>query len=477
MLRSFKYIWLLGLLGTAAIVVGVVVLAISPLQSEAEGDPWAHVPVRLEPTDHTDLMPGPYETGPEVTAACLTCHEDAAHQVSMTTHWTWQSPPVEVAWSDEPVSIGKANVINNFCIGIQSNEPDCTRCHAGYGWEDETFDFTNVGNVDCLVCHDQTGTYVKGEAGEPVETVDLALVAQSVSTPTRANCGGCHFNGGGGNAVKHGDLDSSLFYPSETLDVHMGGLDFTCVDCHQTQDHEITGRSFSVSADDANQIYCTDCHEPTLHEDERITSHIDTVACQTCHIPSVARRDPTRVMWDWSQAGDTTRENVPGLYLQTRGEFMVTLDYMPTYTWYDGTGMRYLLGDLIDPLTRTRIAEPLGGIDDPSAVIFPFKVHYGVQPYDTELNILLQPTTAGEGGYWHTFDWNSALANGAEAAGIPYSGNYGFTETEMYWPLTHMVQPAEYALTCTDCHSDNGRMDWQALGYYGDPMVWGGRGE
>lgn len=477
MLRSFKYIWLLGLVGTAAIVVGVVVLAISPLQSEAERDPWAHVPVRLEPTDHTDLMPGPYETGPEVTAACLTCHEDAAHQVSMTTHWTWQSPTVEVAWSDEPVSIGKANVINNFCIGIQSNEPDCTRCHAGYGWEDETFDFTNVGNVDCLVCHDQTGTYVKGEAGEPVETVDLALVAQSVSTPTRANCGGCHFNGGGGNAVKHGDLDSSLFYPSETLDVHMGGLDFTCVDCHQTEDHEITGRSFSVSADDANQIYCTDCHEPTLHEDERITSHIDTVACQTCHIPSVARRDPTRVMWDWSQAGDTTRENVPGLYLQTRGEFMVTLDYMPTYTWYDGTGMRYLLGDLIDPLIRTRIAEPLGDIDDPGAVIFPFKVHYGVQPYDTELNILLQPTTAGEGGYWETFDWNSALANGAEAAGIPYSGNYGFTETEMYWPLTHMVQPAEYALTCTDCHSDNGRMDWQALGYYGDPMVWGGRGE
>ncbi|MCS7071932.1 MAG: tetrathionate reductase family octaheme c-type cytochrome, partial [Anaerolinea sp.] len=312
-------------------------------------------------------------------------------------------------------------------------------------------------------------------AGMPREDVDLTLVAQSVGTPTRANCGSCHFNGGGGNGVKHGDLDSSLYYPSEVLDVHMGRHDFLCIDCHQTQDHEIAGRSFTVSADNANQIACTDCHEPTLHEDDRITSHIDSVACQTCHIPSVARRDPTRISWDWSQAGDTTRENVPGLYLQTRGEFLSTLNYMPVYDWYNGTGMRYLLGDLIDPLNVTVLAQPLGDIDDPNAVIFPFKIHYGVQPYDTEYNILLQPTTAGEGGYWHTFDWDSALARGAEAAGIPYSGHYGFTETSMYWPLTHMVQPAEYALTCTDCHSDNGRMDWQALGYYGDPMVWGGR--
>jgi hypothetical protein len=45
----------------------------------------------------------------------------------------------------------------------------------------------------------------------------------------------------------------------------------------------------------------------------------------------------------------------------------------------------------------------------------------------------------------------------------------------MYWPLTHMVRPASQALTCADCHSDNGRIDWEALGYYGDPMVWGGR--
>jgi octaheme c-type cytochrome (tetrathionate reductase family) len=297
-----------------------------------------------------------------------------------------------------------------------------------------------------------------------------------VGSPTRANCGNCHFNGGGGNAVKHGDLDSSLYYPTENLDVHMGALGFVCIDCHRTENHQIAGRAISVSVDDANQIYCTDCHDSTLHEDTRITEHVDTVACQTCHIPSVALRDPTRLSWDWSAAGDLSRENIPGVYLQTRGEFATTLNYMPTYTWYNGTARHYLLGEAFDPSAPLQITYPLGDINDLEALIFPFKIHRGTQPYDTEYNIILQPTTAGEGGYWTTFDWQSALVIGSEAAGLPYSGNYGFAETEMYWPLTHMVQPAQNALTCDDCHSDTGRIDWQALGYYGDPMVWGGRG-
>ncbi len=300
-MRNFRYIWVLGLLGTALIVGGAIVLA-TAVERAAPADPWSFVPVRPEPTDHSVLMPGPYESGPEVTAACLECHADEAHEVAQTSHWTWLGEPVEVAWRDEPVALGKANAINNFCIGIQSNWPGCTRCHAGYGWDDADFDFSNTNNIDCLVCHDQSGTYVKASAGLPAEGVDLALAAQSVGTPSRVNCGGCHFNGGGGNGVKHGDLDESLYFPSENVDVHMGRHNFLCVDCHQTQDHQIRGRSMSVSVDNANQVYCTDCHTPNLHSDARITAHVDTVACQTCrrgaarpdqsHLGLVAGRRP-----------------------------------------------------------------------------------------------------------------------------------------------------------------------------------------
>ena len=64
---------------------------------------------------------------------------------------------------------------------------------------------------------------------------------------------------------------------------------------------------------------------------------------------------------------------------------------------------------------------------------------------------------------------------GAQDVGLDYSGQYGFTETTMAYPTTHMVQPKENALQCNDCHSPDGRLDWQALGYPGDPMKWGGR--
>jgi hypothetical protein len=90
--------------------------------------------------------------------------------------------------------------------------------------------------VDCLVCHEQTGTYKKFPtmAGYPVTNAtmfegkteflppDYNAVAQSVGRPGRTNCGTCHFYGGGGDAVKHGDLDSSMAMPNKQLDVHMG---------------------------------------------------------------------------------------------------------------------------------------------------------------------------------------------------------------------------------------------------------------
>ncbi|MCA9911793.1 MAG: tetrathionate reductase family octaheme c-type cytochrome, partial [Anaerolineae bacterium] len=329
---------------------------------------------------------------------------------------------------------------------------------------------------DCLVCHDTSGQYVKGSAGYPVDGVDLMVAAQSVSYPSRETCGGCHFNGGGGDGVKHGDLDTSLYFPTENVDVHMGRYDFQCIDCHQTEDHNILGRSISVSVDNANQVYCTECHNPdTTHEDERIVSHLDSVACQTCHVPEGAVRNPTKISWDWSKAGDADREESEHEYLMIKGEFVYETNFLPDYAWYNGTASRYLLGDEIDPTQITALNQPFGSIDDPTALIWPFKIHTATQPYDTVYNILLQPNTVGPEGYWTLFDWDIALRNGSEAAGLPYSGEYDFALTQMYWPLTHMVQPSSNALSCTDCHSENGRMDWEALGYYGDPMTWGGR--
>jgi octaheme c-type cytochrome (tetrathionate reductase family) len=442
---------------------------------QAADTPWDFVPRRAEPVDHSSLFDQPFQSGQEVTRACLECHEHAAEQVIHTAHWRWQADPVMMEGRDQPVAVGKKNAINNFCIGIQGNWASCTSCHAGYGWEDENFDFSDASNVDCLVCHDSSSGYRKGKMGLPAEGVDLLAAAQSVGLPSRENCGGCHFRGGGGNAVKHGDLDETLYYPDEELDVHMGRYNFQCIDCHRTRDHVIGGRAITVSVDNANQIACTDCHQQKLHADTRINAHTDTVACQTCHIPRVAVREATKMHWDWSEAGDASRADDPHQYLKIKGSFVYEKNLKPAFRWFNGLADRYLLGDAIDAAGVTALNPPRGDIRDPQARIWPFKIHVAVQPYDTAYKYLLQPVTAGQGGYWTDFDWDQALRLGSEVTGMDYSGRYGWTNTEMYWPQTHMVAPKARALQCQACHCEDGCLDWEALGYPGDPIKWGSR--
>jgi octaheme c-type cytochrome (tetrathionate reductase family) len=430
--------------------------------------------------DHAAVIPAGFDSPQAVTRSCLGCHPKAS-EVMKTSHWLWLGDEVEVPAPVPPqrrpgvTRIGKKNLINNFCISTTGNERGCTKCHIGYGWADASFDFTVVDNIDCLVCHEQTGAYVKGPAGLPTAETDLVAAARSVGTPTRENCLTCHAYGGGGQAVKHGDIDSSLAHPVEDEDVHMGRHDLLCVDCHRAPDHRIQGRAFSVSVEGSQGVACVDCHTEPEHEDERIEAHLTSVTCQTCHIPTFARTIPTKATWDWSRAGDATREEDPHRYLKMKGEFTYEQDVVPQYRWFDGRVARYLLGDRIDPTRTTTLNPPLASIADSGARIWPFKVHLARQPYDAGYDYLFTPVTAGAGGFWTTFDWDSAFRLGAKASGLPYSGRYGFAPTEMLWRLTHQVAPKEKALTCTDCHGEGGRMDWRALGYAGDPLEGGGR--
>ena len=155
-------------------------------------------------------------------------------------------------------NVGKSTLFNALTkAGIDAaNYPFCTSCHVGYGWKDNNFDFSAQDNVDCLVCHDTTGRYKKPAgfaghvltkdtefppgSGKILKGIDLSSIAQKVGKTRRETCGACHFYGGGGDGVKHGDLDSSLDAPNKSLDVHMDvkGNNFTCATCHQTSSHD-----------------------------------------------------------------------------------------------------------------------------------------------------------------------------------------------------------------------------------------------
>ena len=423
--------------------------------------------------DHSKLVVGPINSGPEATKQCLKCHDAEATAIMQTPHWTWTRKQVV---DGKEIELGKINAFNNFCTSTSTNRVHCSECHIGYGWRDKSFDFADKTKVDCLVCHDTTGTYHKDgdDAGEVEKNVDILRVAQNVGAPVRYNCGACHFFGGGGDAVKHGDLDSSMEYPDKSLDVHMSpdGQDFACQSCHETSGHKISGANMATSPDGKGEFGCTRCHDAAPHKETRLNRHTASVACQTCHIPEFAREQRTQMDWDWSTAGQdvkmSTKANVT--YRKTMGTLTWKKNVVPTYAWFNGKSGVYLRGEKIDPSKPTKLAYPLGSIDDAQAKIYPFKVHTGKQIYDTKNDIFITAHVYGKDGFWSTFDWGSAAKIGMESTGLPYSGEYGFAPTEMYWRIDHQVAPKNKALQCLDCHGDHGRMDWKGLGFKGDPM-------
>ena len=423
--------------------------------------------------DHSKLIVGPITSGSDATKQCLKCHDDEATAIMQTPHWTWARQQVV---NGKQIDLGKINAFNNFCTSTSTNRVHCSECHIGYGWRDKNFDFADKTKIDCLVCHDTTGTYHKdgNNAGEVEKEVNILNVAQHVGKPSRYNCGACHFYGGGGDAVKHGDLDSTMEYPDKDVDIHMSpdGQDFACQTCHETENHMVSGADMATSPDGKNAFGCTRCHDAAPHKQSRLNQHTATVACQTCHIPAFARGERTQMDWDWSTAGQevqlTSKADVT--YRKTMGTMTWKKNVVPTYAWFNGKSGVYLRGEKMDPSKPTKLTYPLGDIKDPQAKIYPFKVHTGKQIYDSKNDILITAHVYGKDGFWSTFDWASAAKIGMESTGLPYSGHYDFAPTEMYWRIDHQVAPKAMALQCLDCHGDKGRLDWKGLGFDGDPM-------
>lgn len=461
----------------------------------------AKSPVKLTTTaDHSKFkeLQREFKTGPELTKTCLTCHTEAAGQIHRTKHWKW-----EYLNPDTKQVLGKKTILNNFCISIASNYASCTSCHVGYGWKDSNFDFKSEESVDCVVCHDTTGNYRKppglagnvitkdtefpAGSGKILKGIDLSKIAQKVGKSSRDTCGGCHFNGGGGDGVKHGDMDSSLAAPEKSLDVHMdaSGLDFTCATCHKASSHDVAGSRYTPTAKDTkgaqlrgtmdagNPATCVSCHGFGPHkENARLNQHTSKLACQTCHIPTYARGGvATKMTWDWSTAGQRDekgqhiiRKDEKGriTYESRKGDFTLAENVSPEYVWFNGEVQYTLLSDKVQKSDKpTRINALAGSPLDGKSMIWPVKVFRGSQPYDPVNQTLITPHTAGndDTGFWKNLAWDKAIEVGMKDSGAPYSGKFDFIKTEMSWPITHMVAPKEKALACEECHTKNGRLE------------------
>jgi len=369
----------------------------------------------------------------------------------------------------------------------------------------------------------------------PKKEVDLKFVAENVGHTSRATCGACHFNGGGGDAIKHADMSRQLLKPDRNCDVHMGGYDFSCTECHKTRNHKISGRSSSVPVAEG-KTSCQQCHSQNPHYsggllDHHLNKHTKNLDCNVCHAPVFAKCKPTKTWWDWSKAGDKKRKPKKDKYGKPdynwkKGEFKWKESSVPEYAWSSGFMNRVLLGDIIDVNARViNLTEPVGSIYDPASKITPFKIMKGIQAIDADHDYVLVPhlyprDKDDKTAYWKHLDWEAAFVDGMEAVGLEYSGSFKWKETWMYWRVDHEVMPANMALscvqcheslkgdkTCNRCHQDARNVDFnklahtgtdfsymkskgrdvgdlidktdyinlKALGYKGDPILYGGR--
>lgn len=450
--------------------------------------------------DHSKFkeLQGPFLNGPQVTKACLSCHNKAGEQFMHSLHWTWKFEHPKTGQT-----LGKDVLVNNFCTNSRGNEGMCSQCHAAYNHTGPDFDYSKSSNIDCVVCHDQTGTYYRTPASkghkacsvmfEGKAPINWTQVAQNVGPPTRQNCGMCHFYGGGGDNVKHGDLSSVLVAPEKSVDVHMSkdGANMTCQACHVTRQHITAGSRYQMAATDKegtgkpgerrHASSCESCHGNSPHDNVagikgiKLNGHTDKVACPTCHIPEFAKGGvATKTFWDWRTAGKlkdgegfNLKEYTQGngkhrkTYKSIKGDFKYGENLKPQYAWFDGT-MNYTTIDtkIADTSKPLEINGFKGSHDDPASRIWPFKRMHTVQPYDegNKTLVYMQLWGDNDAAFWGNYDFTKAIAYGMKDAGKPFSGKNGFIDTYSYWPITHMVAPAKEALKCGDCHAKEGRL-------------------
>jgi len=326
-------------------------------------------------------------------------------------------------------------------------------------------------------------------------------------------------------------------YLHRSEDVHMGvdpkatgsqkkGGNMTCVACHQAKkdsagnmlDHGIGGFMYH-SVDQGTMKGCTDCHgeATSIHigtSVENLVKSHDRLACQTCHIPTFARKVSTYTDWRWASAGFTPPEGSTethpadcakeplgvtasgavsrSTYNKLKGCFTWGTNVRPTLRFYNGKWNRVIMGRNDKGLDTTKpvdLGSPAASYLDADAMIYPFKVMTGNQPFDATDKTVLVPhlwgTVTGPNPYWSKFDWNLALRDSADYSNLPalnntpyggvqvYNDTYEFADTVMLLKVDHEVAPKEQAYGkdngCADCHF-SGQIDWPSLGWTKDPV-------
>jgi len=311
----------------------------------------------------------------------------------------------------------------------------CNNCHIGARWN------PTKETPDCTRCH-ISATPVLGDA--EVDT---------------SKCLTCHKK----DTAKRGDI----FEPE--FDVHINA-GFVCQDCHvrttdESSDHQfLKGTAIDTTEETMmGTMSCTmaGCHEALPHSGTsrhavELNSHIEKVACETCH--TGLRPAAALASRQWNVFSDT------GVVKTTKRE----PNWLPVHKWYDNTGPG-AAGNFHLPIlgfTERRDAE--------GAKIYPFNavtvdwyVRHKRSDYDDV--IIVSEVKAADADKDGTVTLEEMQAVYRKARLVTAVMNFS---------INHSVVPASEAFGCNDCHGGNAWvLDWNQLGYTKDPRSKKGGGK
>ncbi|MBM9537449.1 hypothetical protein [Desulfobulbus alkaliphilus] len=413
--------------------------------------------------NHQSLT-GPFADARAVTKQCLSCHAGQGEDILQSSHWTWERSRIIGA---EQRTFAKKTGLTFFAVSVTANPSRCMTCHISTNLLSGRHDPSAAADIDCLVCHDTTGTY-RRELGAPVDSVDLARIAAKVGPPRPTNCLTCHGRECGLTGLQgHGGFDTDVH-------LHHSGAALSCQQCHPGQGRHVLQRQLTLDEADPKKTGCIACHSSTPHAREQLNRHATTIACQTCHIPVHGRTTPALIHWNWLMGSGTTVDQYtqqPTPFQTAEGLTMAS-NLLPTYLWDNGGDQIYERGGRIQPETLTSLLSP--SPRDQAARIHPFAVLFGTQLYDARYRYLISPAlTRAVPTFFSDAGWDQIAAEGMNNLRLPFSGSLGFTTTASFRRLNHGVAPTAQALGCMDCHGKSGRLPWDALGYTNDPWIEG----
>lgn len=399
-------------------------------------------------------IPGPFTTSAEANQQCITCHETRADDLRKSIHWNWERERVV---NGQTTRSQKATDLTRFALAAAANREACRRCHISTlpgGQQPVSQDPPT--DINCLICHDTTGTY------QPeVQETELEKIVRAVGKPSARNCRSCHDQQCGLTP----DTDKTI-----TADVHLQRHGFTCQRCHPGNGHHEFKRTLAKTTGPTKTEGCASCHTQAPHLLARLNQHATLIGCQSCHIPEYGNNSPAVISWNrlLSDSKETTYQ-AGSKRLFDQG-FILGQHVTPLYFWDNGSERAYTRGEKIQPEQTTLLQGP--GPRTPASKIMPFTVQYGTQLYDSKYRYLISPKLSqAEAPFLNTEKRTLSIKEGMDAIRLPYSGQYGFTTTAGYRRLNHGVVAADKALDCMNCHGAGSMFNWQNLGYEKDPWA------